>query len=299
MVSTQRRLRACVPPFTPLFCSDEPNAEAVCEECLKQALATDPLNPEVLHQVASLRLVQQRPADAQSAMRKAGALLHTLLEAADEAEEDTAGSNAQAASAAGASGGASVQHTEGGAGGGPPDAAWVPTHTARKAMAQTCLEVELWDLGIPMLERLLSEHDVDFELWFLLAEAYMGGGDIGTAGLYVNEATRRLQGAVDIASGKSPAGGAGGGSLFGMLAASGGSGASAALKELGPQGAAAALKQFGRLADALRAAAVAGGIDLAAAIAAAEADEEGGEEGGAAGLETAVAHAVASAQAAK
>lgn len=277
----------------------------MCEECLTQALATDPLNPEVQHQVASLRLVQQRPADAQAAMHKAAQLLEVLLEAADEAEEDTTGVGTQASSAAGGAGGGSGAHSEGGAGGGPPDAAWVPTHAARKAMAQTCLEVELWDLGIPMLERLLSEHDVDFELWFLLTEAYMGGGDLGTAGLYVNEATRRLQGAVDIAAGKSPGGAAAaGGGLFGMLAASGGGGASAALKELGPQGAVAALKQFGRLADALRAAAAAGGVDLAAAIAAAEAEgdddeaDEGGE-GGAAGLQTAVAHAVATAQAAQ
>ncbi len=280
--------------------SDEANAEAVCEQCLTQALATDPLNPEVQHQVASLRLVQQRPGDAQAAMSKAAQLLEALLQAADEAEESTDAPAQATGASASATAGSSGSHAEGGAGGGAPDASWVPTHAARKAMAQTCLEVELWEVGIHMLERLLSEHDVDFELWFLLAEAYMSAGQLGTAGLYVNEATRRLQGAVDLAAGKAPK--SSGGSLFGMLAASGGSGASAALKELGPQGAAAALKQFGRLADALRAAASAAGVDLAAAIAEAEAEEaddaEGGDGGAStAGLQAAVSHAVASAQA--
>lgn len=276
--------------------ADEEGAEATCEASLASAVEVDPSSPEAYAQLASLRLVQQRGEEAVPLVRKAAELLGPLLEAADAAASEGGGAKGGLQGAAGHSADAAAGS----------DMVWTPTFNSRKALAQSALEVNELTIACELLERLLSESDTDFEVWFLLAEAYLSAGDFGSAGMYINEATRRLAAAEAVGAGRraggapAAAGSGGGGSLFGVLAAAAANGdAVAVLKDMGLPGVQAALKQFGLLADAVRQAAAAKGVDLAAAIAAAEA--EGGDEGGdgdaeLGGLRTAVGSAVAAAQ---
>jgi len=48
----------------------EPEAESSCEEILRQALSTDPDNTEALLSLASVRMSQQRPDEAEQCVRK-------------------------------------------------------------------------------------------------------------------------------------------------------------------------------------------------------------------------------------
>ncbi|KZP00475.1 TPR-like protein [Calocera viscosa TUFC12733] len=105
----------------------EPEAEASCEEILRQALGTDPDNTEALLSLASVRMSQQRPDDAEQCVRKVWSMWEEI--AAD-----------------------SPSH---------------PTPPTLLSFARLCLELELFDLALSSISRTLEMDDTEVEAWYL------------------------------------------------------------------------------------------------------------------------------------
>lgn len=58
----------------------EPAAEERCEASVQRAMAADPSNPDALQTLASLRISQQRGADALDALKRSYALWNPAVE---------------------------------------------------------------------------------------------------------------------------------------------------------------------------------------------------------------------------
>ncbi|KAH0603805.1 uncharacterized protein H6S33_007464 [Morchella sextelata] len=106
---------------------DEPDAESRCEAYVTEALLVSPHSAEALQTLASIRISQQRPADAVTALQRSLALWREL----------------------------------------PADAAGVPSYAARINLAKLLIETRQYDAALEVLERLQLEDDQLPDLWYL------------------------------------------------------------------------------------------------------------------------------------
>ncbi len=206
---------------------DEPDAEGQCARFTDAALAADEGNPEAHQVTASLRLCQQRPADARAHLARMCALLRALEE--EEEEEEGGGGEAAGEEVGETGGGRSGGGTRGSGGGGgemeteaagggaaspsPAVAALgPPPYHTRLAAAQMCMEAELYADAGALLDTLLGEDDTNMEVWFLAGEAALLGGDAATAVDLLATADAMLDAALSSrGAGGGKAGGGGGG----------------------------------------------------------------------------------------
>jgi len=105
----------------------EPEAETSCEEILKQALATDADNTEALLSLASVRMSQQRPDEAEQCVRKVWSTWEEI--AADDPAH--------------------------------------PAPSTLLSFSRLCLELHLFDLCLSSISRTLEMDDQEVEAWYL------------------------------------------------------------------------------------------------------------------------------------
>lgn len=105
----------------------EEDAEARCDAAVTEALLFAPENPEPLQTLASIRISQLKPEEAQSALRRSMDLWKDL----------------------------------------DPDDPKVPDYSVRISLARLLMEAEMEDDAIEVLERLVGENDSSVEAWYL------------------------------------------------------------------------------------------------------------------------------------
>ncbi|KAH8148629.1 uncharacterized protein LAJ45_07340 [Morchella importuna] len=122
---------------------DEPDAESRCESYVTEALLTTPDSSEALQTLASIRISQQRPADAITALQRSLRVWQDL----------------------------------------PADAAEVPSYASRINLAKLLIETAQYDTALEVLERLQLEDDQLPDLWYLAGGACfcmaLGWEDVG------------------------------------------------------------------------------------------------------------------------
>ncbi|BFZ58904.1 hypothetical protein PYCC9005_005972 [Savitreella phatthalungensis] len=130
------RLASAYSAMAELFMTDlcmEPEAEARCENYVGKALLADAHHCEALQTMASMRLSQQRPHEARSALVSS---LELWLGKGD-------------------------------------DAAALPVYGARLSLTRLLLECEMLDEALKVLEGLEREDDESVELWYLFGWTYV------------------------------------------------------------------------------------------------------------------------------
>ncbi|USP74237.1 tpr domain-containing protein [Curvularia clavata] len=105
----------------------EEDAEARCDAAVTEALLFAPENPEPLQTLASIRISQLKPEEAQSALRRSMDLWKDL----------------------------------------DPDDPKVPDYSVRISLSRLLMEAEMEDDAIEVLERLVGENDSSVEAWYL------------------------------------------------------------------------------------------------------------------------------------
>lgn len=111
--------------------SMEPDAEARCESYVTEALLLAPSSPEALQTLASIRISQQRPADAVAALQRSfNAWKH--LTAGTGSDNET-----------------------------------IPTYASRINLAKLLIETAQHETALDVLERLQAEDDQLPDLWYL------------------------------------------------------------------------------------------------------------------------------------
>lgn len=109
--------------------SDEPDAESRCETYVTEALLVSPDSSEALQTLASIRISQQRPDDAVTALQRSLHVWHDLP--ADDAADK------------------------------------VPSYASRINLAKLLIETGQYDTALTVLERLQLEDDQLPDLWYL------------------------------------------------------------------------------------------------------------------------------------
>lgn len=105
----------------------EEDAETRCDAAVTEALLFAPENPEPLQTLASIRISQLKPEEAQSALRRSMELWKDL----------------------------------------DPDDPKVPDYSVRISLSRLLMEAEMEDEAIEVLERLVGENDSSVEAWYL------------------------------------------------------------------------------------------------------------------------------------
>jgi len=183
---------------------DEEGAEAACEGYCKQAFELDDSNPEAAAAWGNLKMCQKDTAGAVPLLSRAVDLIEALYpadsdsddEEGDDAEGVGAGADADASRPARAGAGAAAE----GAGMTIDDAAaagLLPPPDSRLALAKNCMEAEVYDKALVLLERLLAEDDSNMEVWYLAGEACYLSGDLETAREHLTTADEMLTAALD------------------------------------------------------------------------------------------------------
>ena len=197
---------------------DEEEAEREADASAAQALAADLGNPEAHSLTASVRLSQQRPAEAIPHLRRACEIMELLFRRLDEdpgdgeeeGGEGAAGAGSEGAGASSAAGMSGAMEVSSGGGGGADavaaaaaaTAAAVPSLASRLSTAKMCMEVELWPEAADVLDRMLAEDDTDMEVWFLLGESLLHSGEVDAALETVETAAAMVAAAIAAQHGK-------------------------------------------------------------------------------------------------
>ncbi|KAI5808701.1 hypothetical protein DFH27DRAFT_540694 [Peziza echinospora] len=105
----------------------EPNAEEMCEKLVTEALFAVPDSAEALQTLASVRISQSRPEDAQAALTRSYGLWKDLA----------------------------------------PDSPQIPPYATRMAISRLLMETEMYEMAFDVLERLQEEDDQVVDLWYL------------------------------------------------------------------------------------------------------------------------------------
>ncbi|KIY44158.1 TPR-like protein [Fistulina hepatica ATCC 64428] len=105
----------------------EPEAESTCETLLLTALQTDPRNAEAMQAMASVRLSQQREADARQCLEQAWSAWKDL----------------------------------------DPDHPKIPPISTRLALVKMFLELSLFSPALLVLQSIMASNDQDVEAWYL------------------------------------------------------------------------------------------------------------------------------------
>lgn len=190
---------------------DDAEAESVADAQAELAVSVDDSNPEAHRVLASLRLCQNNRPAAMVALARSVALIEALYPPEVEDEEDGAARHASAAttvaptphtskkrSIAAATATASV--AEGGEAVAAAEVdllSQIPPFDARLQLAKNCMEVELYEPAVTLLDRLLEEDDSNMEVWYLAGEANLLGGDCESAVEHLTSADEMLQAAID------------------------------------------------------------------------------------------------------
>lgn len=106
---------------------DEADAESRCESYVTEALLIAPSSAEALQTLASIRISQQRPADAVTALQRSYGLWSGL----------------------------------------PADSADIPSYASRINLTKLLIETQQYDCALEVLERLQLEDDQLPDLWYL------------------------------------------------------------------------------------------------------------------------------------
>ncbi len=133
--SYRRRLASLLCSMTEIYltdCCEEPEAEARCESFLTEAISLDPENSETLQTLASVRLSQSRPAEAETLVRQSLSLW-TPLE--------------------------------------PGSRHW-PSFGHRMSLARLLIELSLFDEALTVLQINQTEDDEDPQVWYLFGWTY-------------------------------------------------------------------------------------------------------------------------------
>ena len=145
---------------------DEADAEANCEEFMKEALRLDPENPEVYQTLASVRISQCNNKEALKMLEKGMDLWYQPL--ASDAELVI-------------------------------DSNW-PLYNSRLALAKLFIEVESFDRALCIIETLEAENDEDPEVWYLYAWTYSQKAQICDAQENLSDAKEALQVLIEVFS---------------------------------------------------------------------------------------------------
>ena len=176
---------------------DEPAAEGAAAAAARAAVNADSENPEAHRALAAVLLCQSRPpSEAAPHLRRAAALCDALCEAEEVGDDSTADVAPASMRAAAAAASAAAGVASGVTAGAPAWAPAPPPLSARKELAKTCMEVELYDEALGLLARLTEEDDADLEIAYLTGEALFLSGDGAAAAEVVAAALQKLDDAI-------------------------------------------------------------------------------------------------------
>jgi tetratricopeptide (TPR) repeat protein len=166
--------------------SFEENAEQECERYATAALQVAPDSFEALQLLASLRMSQQRPAEAAEALDRSLALWWRDEDPADQAASDDDDDDEPAAAAAAAAADDGAMDAEPAA---PPP---LPPYPFRVTTTKLLLELDRADRAADVAATLLVEDDEDVEVLYLAGLAAAMADDIDDAREHLDRATALL-----------------------------------------------------------------------------------------------------------
>jgi tetratricopeptide (TPR) repeat protein len=175
---------------------DEASAEANSCRFAELAVSTDDTNPEAHRVLGNVRLCQSKKTDAASHLARAVELIEALYPDEEGAEHDSVAPSSMKFSAAAAAAVSAAEAAGEDAVSTMDFFSQLPQYDARLHLAKDCMEVELWEPAVTILERLLEEDDSNMEVFYLTGEANLYSGDVETARERLTTADEMLSNAI-------------------------------------------------------------------------------------------------------